>query len=103
MSDSMKALGDIFGRQRQLLDKSLREGQGAGDPKDGGGKGLAGQQRRLREDLDRILKGLGSRKLSGSDKFGDAGREMGNAQDALGQQSFDRAGDSQKNALQDLE
>jgi hypothetical protein len=28
---------------------------------------------------------------------------MGNAQDALGQQSFDRAGGAQKNALQDLE
>ncbi len=101
--EAMKALGDIIGRQRQLLDKSLREGQGAGDPKDGGGKGLAGQQGHLREDLDRILKGLGNRKLSGSDKFGDAGREMGNAEDALGQQSFDRAGAAQKDALQDLE
>jgi hypothetical protein len=102
MSGAMKALGDVIGRQRQLLDKSLREGQGAGDPKDGGGKGLAGQQGRLRQDLDRILKGLGNRKLSGGGKFGEAGREMGNAQDSLGQQSFDRAGDAQKNALEDL-
>jgi uncharacterized protein (TIGR02302 family) len=102
-AEAMKALGDIIGRQRNLLDKSLREGQGAGNPGDGGGKGLAGQQGRLREDLDRILKGLGNRKLSGAEKFGDAGREMGNAQDALGQQSFDRAGGDQKNALQDLE
>jgi uncharacterized protein (TIGR02302 family) len=101
--EAMKALGDIIGRQRQLLDKSLREGQGAGDPKDGGGKGLAGQQGQLRQDLNRVLKGLGSRKLSGGDKLGDAGREMGSAQDALGQQSFDNAGASQKNALQDLE
>lgn len=101
--EAMKALGDIIGRQRQLLDKSLREGQGAGSPQDGGGKGLAGQQGRLREDLDRVLKGLGNRKLSGSEKFGDAGREMGNAQEALGEQSFDRAGGAQKNALEDLE
>ena len=101
--EAMKALGNIIGRQRKLLDKSLREGQGAGDPKDGGGKGLAGQQGRLREDLDRIRKELGNHKLSGNDKFGDAGREMGHAQDALGQQSFDRAGGAQKNALQDLE
>ncbi|HEX3429829.1 MAG TPA: TIGR02302 family protein [Rhizomicrobium sp.] len=101
--EAMKALGDIIGRQRQLLDKSLREGQGAGDPKDGGGKGLAGQQGRLREDLDRALKGFGNRKLSGTDKLGDAGHEMGSAQDALGEQSFDRAGAAQKNALQDLE
>lgn len=101
--EAMKALGDIIGRQRQLLDKSLREGQGAGSPADGGGRGLAGQQGRLRQDLDRVLKGLGNGKRSGSEKFGDAGREMGNAQDALGQQSFDRAGGAQKNALQDLE
>lgn len=101
--EAMKALGDIIGRQRQLLDKSLREGQGAGNPADGGGRGLAGQQGRLRQDLERALKGLGNRKLSGSEKFGDAGHEMGNAQDALGQQSFDRAGGAQKNALQDLE
>jgi len=101
--EAMKALGDIIGRQRKLLDKSLREGQGAGDPGDGGAKGLAGLQGRLREDLDRVLKGLGNRKLPGGEKFGDAGREMGNAQDALGQQSFDRAGGAQKNALQDLE
>jgi hypothetical protein len=100
---AMKALGDIIGRQRQLLDKSLREGQGAGDPKDGGGKGLANQQGQLRRDLDRLLKGLGSEKPSGADKLGDAGREMGNAQDALGEQSFDRAGQAQKNALQNLE
>ena len=101
--DAMKALGDIIGRQRQLLDKSLREGQGAGSPQDGGGKGLAGQQGRLHGDLDRLLKSFGNRKLSGGERFGDAGREMGNAQDALGQQSFDRAGGAQKNALQELE
>jgi uncharacterized protein (TIGR02302 family) len=101
--EAMKALGDIIGRQRNLLDKSLREGQGAGDPKDGGGQGLAGQQGRLREDLNRVLKGSGNGKRSGTEKFGEAGREMGNAQDALGQQSFDRAGGAQKNALQDLE
>src|SRR5437764_5754893 len=71
MSGAMKALGDIIGRQRQLLDKSLREGQGADDPKDGGGNGLAGQQGRLRQDLERILKGLGNRKLSGAGKFGE--------------------------------
>jgi uncharacterized protein (TIGR02302 family) len=101
--EAMKALGDIIGRQRQLLDKSLREGQGAGSPSDGGGKGLAGQQGQLRDDLNRLLKGFGNHRLRGAEKFGEAGREMGNAQEALGGQSFDRAGDAQKNALQDLE
>jgi hypothetical protein len=40
LSGAIQGLGDVIGRQRQLLDKSLRQGQGAGDPKDGGGKGL---------------------------------------------------------------
>lgn len=102
MSGAMKALGDIIGRQRELLDKSLRQQEGAGDPKDGGGKGLAQQQGKLREDLGRMLKGLDGRELPGGDKFGEAGRDMGDAQDALGAQSFDQAGQAQKNALQAL-
>lgn len=102
MSDAMKDLGDVIGRQRQLLDKSMREGQGAGDPRDQGGKGLAGQQGRLREDLGRIEKGLGGRKIPGSDKLGEAEHEMGDAQQALGAQAFDQAGAAQKNALEAL-
>jgi len=102
LSSAIQGLGDIIGRQRQLLDKSLRQGQGAGDPKDGGGRGLAGQQGKLREDLGRVLKRLGNRKLPGGDRLGDAGREMGNAKDALGAQAFDQAGASQKNALEAL-
>ncbi len=102
LSGAIQGLGDIIGRQRQLLDKSLRAGEGAGDPGDGGAKGLAGQQGRLRDDLQHILKGLGGRRLPGSEKLGDAGREMGNAQDALGAQAFDQAGAAQKNALEAL-
>jgi uncharacterized protein (TIGR02302 family) len=100
MSDAIQGLGDMIGRQRQLLDKSLRQGQGAGDPKDGGGKGLSAQQGRLREDLGRIEKGLGQQKLPGGDRLGEAEREMGNAENALGAQAFDQAGQAQKNALE---
>jgi hypothetical protein len=103
MSSAIQGLGDIIGRQRQLLDKSMRQGQGAGDPKDGGGNGLANQQGKLHEDLDRILKGLSGRKVPGSDKFGEAGQAMGDAQGALGKQDFGSASDAQKNALQALE
>ncbi len=103
LSGAIQGLGDIIGRQRQLLDKSLRQGQGAGDPKDGGGAGLANQQGKLHEDLGRILKGLGGRKLPGGDKFGQAGQAMGDAHDALGRQDFGSASDAQKNALQALE
>jgi hypothetical protein len=102
LSSAIQGLGDVIGRQRQLLDKSLRQGEGAGDPKDGGGNGLANQQGKLREDLDRILKGLGGRKLPGTDKFGQAGQAMGDAHDALGRQDFGSASDAQKNALEAL-
>jgi uncharacterized protein (TIGR02302 family) len=102
MSQAIQGLGDIIGRQRQLLDKSLRQGEGAGDPKEGGGKGLANQQGKLHEDLDRLLKGLHGRKLSGADKFGQAGQAMGDAHDALGRQDFGSASDAQKNALEAL-
>ncbi|HEY2446786.1 MAG TPA: TIGR02302 family protein [Rhizomicrobium sp.] len=102
LSGAIQGLGDVIGRQRQLLDKSLREGQGAGDPRDGGGRGLANQQGKLREDLGRLEKGLNGQKLPGQDSLGEAEREMGNAQNALGSQSFDEAGQAQKNALEAL-
>lgn len=102
LSDAIQGLGDLMGRQRQLLDKSYREGQGAGDPKDGGPKGLSGQQGKLREDLDKILKGLGAQHLPQPDNLGEAGRQMGQAQDQLGSGTFDRAGEAQKNALEAL-
>ena len=103
LSGAVQGLGDIIGRQRQLLDKSLRQSQGAGDPKDGGGKGLANQQEQLHGDLDRLLKGLGGHKLSGPDTLGGAGSAMGDAQSALGRGDFGSASDAQKNALQALE
>jgi hypothetical protein len=97
LSDAIQGLGDLIGRQRQLLDKSYREGQGAGDPKDGGGKGLAESEGRLKGDLDKLLKGLGSKAPR---TLGDAGRQMGSAQDRLGSNDFDNAGQAEKNALE---
>jgi uncharacterized protein (TIGR02302 family) len=102
LGGAIQGLGDIIGRQRQLLDKSLRQGEGAGDPKDGGAKGLAEQQGKLREDLDRLLKGLTGHKLPDGNKFGDAGQAMGDAHDALGKQDYGSASDAQKNALESL-
>lgn len=102
LSGAMEGLSGMIGKQRQLLDKSLRQGEGIGDPKDGGGRGLATQQGRLREDLDRLLKGLSGRKVPGSDNFDSAARAMGEAQGALGRQDFDNAGQAQKQALESL-
>jgi hypothetical protein len=102
LSGAIQGLGDIIGRQRQLLDKSFREGQGAGDPKDGGGKGLAQQQNKLRQDLDKITKGLNGQMTQTPKSLGDAGREMGEAQNELGTNQFEGAGAAQKGVLDAL-
>lgn len=101
MSDAIQNLGDLMGKQRQLLDKTFRQQQGTGDPKDGGASGLAQQQGKLREDLDKVLKGLkGNGKEPGS--LGKAGRDMGQAQGQLGARDLYGAGDAQKDALNAL-
>jgi uncharacterized protein (TIGR02302 family) len=100
LSDAIQGLSDLMGKQRQLLDKSYRQSQGAGDPHDGGAKGLAEQQGKLRDNLDRMMKGLGAQHLPQPGQLGEAGRQMGNAQDQLGSGAFDGAGSAQKNALE---
>jgi uncharacterized protein (TIGR02302 family) len=102
MSGAIQGLSDLMGRQRELMDKTYRQQQGAGDPKDGGAKGLAEQQGKLRDDLDKALKGLGDQHMKAPDSLGRAGREMGDAQSRLGADALDGAGDSQKNALEAL-
>ena len=99
LGDAIQGLGDMIGRQRQLLDKSYRQGQGAGDPKDGGGKGLAREQGKLKDDLDKLLKGLGQKAPR---TLGDAGKSMGSAEGRLDSNDFDNAGQDQKNALDAL-
>lgn len=100
LSDAIGALGDLIGRQRQLLDKSFRQSQGAGDPKDGGGRGLAQEQGKLRNDLDALMKKLGPGKAPHA--LGDAGKQMGTAQNHLGGNDFDSAEQDQKSALDAL-
>jgi len=102
MSGAIQGLSDLMGRQRQLMDKTYRQQQGTGDPKDGGAKGLAEQQGKLRDDLDKALKGLGDQHMKAPDSLGRAGRAMGEAQNQLGTDALDGAGDAQKNALEAL-
>ncbi|MBV9991090.1 MAG: DUF4175 domain-containing protein [Alphaproteobacteria bacterium] len=97
LSDAIQGLGDLMGKQRGLVDKTFREQQGKGDPKDGGPKGLAQQQQQLRDQLDKILKGLGDQKPKDLD---DAGRAMGQAQGELGNKDLPNAAIDQKNALE---
>jgi uncharacterized protein (TIGR02302 family) len=99
MSDAIQGLSDLMGRQRQLMDKTYRQSQGAGDPKDGGARGLAQQQGKLRDDLNTLLGKLGKKAGPSGKSLGDAGKDMGNAQGQLGGQDFDNAQQSEQQAL----
>jgi len=99
LSDAIQGLSGLMGRQRQLMDKTYREGQDAGDPKDGGAKGLSDQQGKLRDDLNKLFKGLGGKGSPAGKNFDDAGKAMGQAQGQLGGKDFDDAGKSEQQAL----
>ncbi|HEY1838015.1 MAG TPA: TIGR02302 family protein [Rhizomicrobium sp.] len=102
LSDAIQGLGDLMGRQRALMDKTYRQQQGAGDPKDGGAKGLAQQQQKLHDDLNKLLKGLGDQKQKAPQSLGAAGKAMGDAQNQLNQNSPDNANPSEQQALDAL-
>jgi hypothetical protein len=98
-NQAMQKLGDMMGQQRALLDKTMRQRQGNGDPKDGGPQGLAKQQGALSKQLNDLVNGMDP-KLK--EQLGKAGKAMDNAGKALGQKDFDNAGDEEKNALDAL-
>ena len=45
LNEAIQKLGDMMGKQRSLLDKTIRQRQGHGDPKDGGAPGPARSSR----------------------------------------------------------
>jgi hypothetical protein len=100
LSDAIQGLGDLMGKQRSLLDKTFRQQQGKGDPQDGGAKGLAEQQRQLRGQLDKVMKGLGGQKLDTPKSLGEAGKSMGQAQGDLNGSDYPNAGADEKGALE---
>jgi hypothetical protein len=100
LSDAIQGLGDLMGKQRGLMDKTMRQQQGTGDPKDGGSKGLGGQQKALRDELGKIQKGLGDQKLGTPKSLGDAGKSMGQAQNDLNGSDLPSASSNEKGALE---
>ena len=98
-NDAIQKFGDLMGKERSLLDKTMRQQNGNGDPKDGGAQGLANQQRALRQQLDDAAKSLDP-KMAG--KLGPAGSAMDRAQQSLGQKNLGNAGNEEKNALDAL-
>ncbi|MDE2109798.1 MAG: TIGR02302 family protein [Alphaproteobacteria bacterium] len=99
-NEALRNLGELMGKQRMLMDKTFRQSQGTGDPKDGGPKGLARQQGQLHDELGTILKDDG--KAPGARDLEEAGRIMGDAQQALNLGDLGRAGTLQKDALDAL-
>ncbi len=95
LNQAIQEYGGLMGEQRALIDKTLRQQQGKGDPKDGGAQGLAKQQDNLRQKLNRSMEKLG--KLG--DGLGKAGEAMGQAQRSLNGHDLSNARNAQENAL----
>ncbi len=95
LNQAIQEYGDLMGEQRALMDKTLRQQQGKGDPKDGGAEGLARQQNELRQKLGRSMQKLGKM----GDGLGKAGQEMDQAQKSLNGKDLSNARNAQENAL----
>ena len=99
LNDAIQKFGGLMGKQRDLLDKTFRQQQGQGDPKDGGAQGLQKQQNELEKELQDSLKGMDGKS---AEKMREAGKSMGEAGQALGRKDFGNAGSAQNQALDAL-
>lgn len=98
-NERLQKFGELMGKQRSLQDKTFRQRQGQGDPKDGGPQGLQRQQQALERELQESLKGMDR---PAAQKLREAGKAMGDAQGALGRKDLDNAGSAQNEALEAL-
>jgi hypothetical protein len=99
LNDAIQKFGDMMGQERSLMDKTMRQQQGSGDPKDGGAQGLAGQQQQLRQELNKEMQSLDPKMGS---KLGPAGEAMDKAEKSLDQKNLDNATNDEKNVLDQL-
>jgi uncharacterized protein (TIGR02302 family) len=98
LNQAIQQYGELMGQQRALMDKTLRQSQGNGDPKDGGAQGLAKQQDQVRQKLNQAMQKLGKR----GEALGKAGQAMEQAQKALNSKDLANASNAENNALQEL-
>ena len=103
--DKLDGLNGLLGKQQKLMDETQRLGQGdkGKDGKEGSGGqpgDLADKQKGLRDQLGKMGKGLGS--AEGGDKFGEAEKNMGDAEDALRQGNKDEALRQQNKAMRNM-
>ncbi|HXC57070.1 MAG TPA: DUF4175 family protein [Rhizomicrobium sp.] len=98
LSDAIKGLGDLVGKQRELLDKTFKGRQGETvAPKD-----LQKEQGDIQKQLGDIMKGLGAQKIPAPNDLGRAGNSMGQSGQELGSSDFNGSSVDQKNALDAL-
>ncbi len=98
LSDAIRGLGDVMGRQRGLLDKTFKGRQGEQvDP-----KALQKEQGDIQKQLDDVMKGLGDQKIPAPNDLGRAGNSMGQSGQELGGRDFNGSSLDQKNALDAL-
>lgn len=98
LNQAIQQYGEMMGQERALMDKTLRQSQGNGDPKDGGTQGLARQQQQLRQKLNQAMQKLGKN----GQALGKAGQAMDEASKALGAKDLGNASNEENTALQEL-
>ncbi|MEI9996265.1 MAG: DUF4175 family protein [Rhizomicrobium sp.] len=95
LSDAIKGLGELMGRQRGLLDKTFKGRQG--EPVDP--KALQQEQGDIQKQLGQVLKGMGDQKIPAPGDLGRAGTSMGQSGRELGSSDYNGSSIDQKNAL----
>jgi len=99
MSRMLDQLGELMGKQQELMDRTFRQGQNRQGNQDGSQQGqdqmsLAEQQEALREMLGRLMDQLGQ---SGADAPSPLGRADGAMRDATGNLQQGRNGEATGN------
>jgi len=101
--EAMKALADLIGQQRALMDETFRATQGDKEEKTSGAlKGLAERQETLRKALGQAMTALGEQTGSIPKSLGSAERAMSGAREALGGGQGRSALTRQQDALEAL-
>jgi uncharacterized protein (TIGR02302 family) len=114
-TEMLNELSDLMQRQQELMDQTQRMQPGSdGDPlnQDGddpgnrsgnmGSNGLAGKQGNLGRQLEQFMRQMGQNGLRSPPALGEAGKQMGEAEQSLQQQERERALGQQGEALSQL-
>ena len=114
-TEMLNELSELMRRQQELMDQTQRMQQGnegnpleqeGDDPGNRSGsmgtEGLAGEQGNLGRMLEQFMRQLGQNGLQAPRPFGEAGKQMGDAEQSLQQQERERALGQQGEALNQL-